>query len=167
MFIVSLRMNRKNKIASLGVVVLVLFGIIFMATGKAGSSAQVNAKGKNDQTNSSASTSKAAENSEDVATFLKSFGWEVESEAVEIQQVVIPTEFNDVYTQYNVIQKKQGYNLEQFRGATVQRYSFEIKNYPNRPENIRANVLVNDQTIIGGDISCLELDGFVHGFEPQ
>ena len=43
-----------------------------------------------------------------------------------------------------------------------------MKNYPgyeNKDGVIRANILVYDGRVIGGDVCSVELDGFMHGFE--
>ena len=53
----------------------------------------------------------ASDNRERIA-FLKQFGWEAESEPVEIDQVLIPQKFNKVYENYNEIQRGQGLDLE-------------------------------------------------------
>ena len=44
-------------------------------------------------------------------TFLAQYGWEVEEEPVEIRDVTIPEEFDQVYQQYNEVQKSQGMDL--------------------------------------------------------
>ena len=46
---------------------------------------------------------------------LQSFGWEVEPQASETREVMIPAEFNDVYTTYNEMQKAQGFDLKALR----------------------------------------------------
>ena len=46
-----------------------------------------------------------ADTAEERLSFLSQFGWEVEEEPAEVKEVVIPEEFDDVYNQYNVIQK--------------------------------------------------------------
>ena len=41
----------------------------------------------------------------DMNEFIASLGWTVEKNPIEIVDVVIPEEFNNVYTKYNEIQK--------------------------------------------------------------
>ena len=100
----------------------------------------------------------------DVAGFLESFGWETGAEPCEVEDVIIPSEFNDVYQQYNVMQKEQGYDLEEYRGVCAKRVAYEIRNYPGQEENVRANVLVYEGRVIGGDVCSVEVDGFIQGF---
>ena len=108
---------------------------------------------------------------EERLSFLSQFGWEVEEEPAEVKEVVIPEEFDDVYNQYNVIQKEQKLDLEKYKGARVKCWSYNVKNYPgyeNSEGVIRANLLVYGGVVIGGDISSIELSGFMHTFDfPQ
>lgn len=112
-----------------------------------------------------------AETAEKRLSFLSQFGWEVEEEPAEVKEVVIPEEFDDVYNQYNVIQKEQKLDLEKYKGARVKCWSYNVKNYPgyeNSDGVIRANMLILDGVVIGGDISSTELSGFMHTFDfPQ
>lgn len=96
--------------------------------------------------------------------FLKQFGWEVEGEPVEIDQVVIPQKFNKVYENYNEIQRGQGLDLEKYKGKSCKRIGYQVTNYPGAEENVRANLLIYEDKVIGGDICSTQLDGFMHGF---
>ncbi len=101
--------------------------------------------------------------------FIESFGWVVEEEPIEIRQVAIPEEFDDVYENYNAIQIKQGYDLSEYAGRYAKRWTYCIKNYPEKEDSeyIRINILVCDGVIIGGDVCSVELDGFMHGFKKE
>lgn len=96
--------------------------------------------------------------------FVRSFGWEVEEEPVEVLEVVIPKEFDKVYEAYNSMQKHQGYDLAKHAGKRCKRYTFVITNYPGQSEDVRLNLLVRDNKVIGGDVCSLLPDGFMHGF---
>ena len=97
--------------------------------------------------------------------FLKEMGWEVGSEYKECKVVIIPQKFNDVYTDYNKLQKEQGFDLEKFKGKTVEIYTYDVKNYPDHKENIVANLIVYEGELIGGDVSSVEIDGFMQGLK--
>lgn len=103
--------------------------------------------------------------------FLSQFGWEINEDPCQVKEVVIPTEFDEVYQNYNEIQKKQGLDLEKYKGAKVKMWSYEVLNYPGyeqKPGVVTANMLVFENVIIGGDVSSTELGGFMHGFDfPQ
>ena len=79
--------------------------------------------------------------SENIVEFIQSFGWQVESQPDEISEQIIPEEFDDVFLMYNDLQQSQGFDLENYKGKSVKRYSFEIKNYPDVSQKVLANVL--------------------------
>ncbi len=109
-----------------------------------------------------------AGNAEERVAFLSQFGWEVSEEPLEVAEVMIPSEFDDTYILYNEMQTEQGFNLEKYKGVRAKRWTYEIRNYPGYPEDsgcIRANILVYEGNVIGGDVCSVELDGFMHGFE--
>lgn len=95
--------------------------------------------------------------------FLSSMGWQVSAEPIDIREVMIPSEWNEVFSQYNAIQMQQGFDLDDFRGKSVTIYTYEVYNYENKPENMIANLMVYDGRLIGGDVSCTELGGFIQG----
>jgi len=95
--------------------------------------------------------------------FLKNYGWEVSGTPVEVVEVIIPKTFNTVYTNYNAIQKSQGFDLSKFKGERVKRWTYDVKNYPGGVQNVRANLLVYNNKVVGGDVSSVALDGFMQG----
>lgn len=99
--------------------------------------------------------------------FLTQFGWKIEPEPMEVREVVIPTEFSDVYLKYNELQLAQGFDLERLKGVCVKRWTYRITNYPGTKDVIVANMLVLDGRVVGGDVCSTSLSGFMHGFSPQ
>ena len=86
------------------------------------------------------------------------------------KQVKIPEEFNDVYSRYNEIQKSQGFDLEQYKGQEVTVYTYSITNYQGYENRdcIYANLLVCNNTLIGGDVcSTSASDGFMQSLKKQ
>lgn len=106
----------------------------------------------------------AAKTNEQRIAFIETFGWEAEAEPAEVMEVIIPKEFDDLYKEYNSIQKMQGCDLSGYAGKRCKRYSYSILNYPGQKENVRVNLLVSNNKIIGGDVCSLEPGGFMHGF---
>lgn len=107
----------------------------------------------------------SGETNEERVAFLQSFGWEIFPEQpAEAREVMIPAEFNDVYTTYNVMQKAQGFDLEPYAGEVCTQYKYKINNYPNETEVYATLLVYGNLIIIGGDVSCAETDGFMHGF---
>ncbi len=102
------------------------------------------------------------ETNEERLEYLSSFGWQVEQEPAETREVMIPKEFNDVYQNYNAMQQAQGFDLAPYSGQVVTQYKYLITNYPNETE-VYATLLVYGRLIIGGDVACGKVDGFMHG----
>ncbi|ANU52936.1 DUF4830 domain-containing protein [Acutalibacter muris] len=103
------------------------------------------------------------ETNEERLAFLASFGWQVEGEPAETREVMIPREFNDVYQNYNAMQQAQGFDLAPYSGEVVTQYKYLITNYQGETE-VYATLLVYGRLIIGGDVACGKVDGFMHGF---
>ncbi len=97
--------------------------------------------------------------------FLSQFGWQVSGEAIEEKEVVIPSEFDKIFTGYNEIQKRQGLDLSDYKKKKVMRYTYEITNYDGEDGKVYANVIVYRNRVIGGDICSADVTGFIHGFE--
>lgn len=103
------------------------------------------------------------ETNEERIAFLQSFGWQVEAAATEQREVMIPAEFDDVYQNYNAMQQAQGFDLAPYAGEIVTQYKYHVTNYPGETE-VFATLLVYGRVILGGDLACAEVDGFMHGF---
>ena len=106
-----------------------------------------------------------AASAEERVAFLESFGWTVDQEPMETREVMIPESFNDVYTSYNEMQKAQGFDLKPYAGFVCMQYKYQLENYPDT-RDVYATLLVYDNQILGGDLACSEVDGFMHGFAP-
>lgn len=102
-------------------------------------------------------------NVNDMNSFIKKLGWQVEENPIEIVDVQIPNEFNNVYLKYNEIQKSQGLNLEKYKGKVAKRYTYVIKNYPNTTETVYLNIIILKNKVIAGDVCSADVSGFVHG----
>ncbi len=108
-----------------------------------------------------------AENAEQRENFAEQFGWEIDSEPVEVREVVIPSQFGDVYEKYNQIQLEQGFDLTEHKGERVKRWTYRVTNYPNVVDDVYINILIREGKVIGGDVCSTALDGFMHGFSAQ
>lgn len=95
-------------------------------------------------------------------TYLDKYGWTHSEAPIEIEKIIIPSEFNDTYKKYNDLQKKQNFNLEKYKGKTCLRLTYKITNYKNCPDCTNANILIYKNKIIGSDISSVKLNGFMH-----
>ena len=101
---------------------------------------------------------------DDRIDYLGTFGWTVSGEPKETVEVVIPKDFDDTYKEYNLLQKSQGFDLSDYKGKTVTRYTYEIQNYPSKTsDTVNVNILVYKNKVIAGDVTSTSLGGFMHG----
>lgn len=81
-------------------------------------------------------------------TFLEQF--DLSSEKItDSCEVTIPTDFNDTYEQYNELQKEIGLDLEKFKGKSVQKITYELKNCKTK----FAVLLIYKGKVIGGHLT--------------
>ncbi|MCL2081095.1 MAG: DUF4830 domain-containing protein [Oscillospiraceae bacterium] len=158
MFIFTAKLSKRKLAAAViaaGALLIALILLLSLGKGSAKASA----------TSSERPSNKHIESNEDRVQFLSGFGWEVDEQPLEFEEVLIPAEFDSVFTGYNDLQKTQGYDLSKYKGRRVMRYAYNVKNYPNVTENVRVCILVYKNTVIGGDVCSATLDGFMHGLE--
>jgi len=96
--------------------------------------------------------------------YLAAYGWEVNADPVETQEVMIPEEMNEVFEKYNELQRSQGFDLSRFAGRQVKRYVYEVTNYEGAAEPVYATLLIYKGSVIGGDVTSTAGDGLMHGF---
>lgn len=154
MFIWSVKLNRN-----------ILWGLCAAVCLSLGAVAAMTPKDSIDVLKSTVDTT--AKTIEQQADFLKSYGYEAEKQPLLIEEIIIPSEFDDAYESYNNLQKISGFNLEKFKGYRVKKYTYLVTNYPEAKEDIYANLLIYNGKVIGGDISASSNDGFVHGFVKE
>ena len=97
---------------------------------------------------------------EDRISFLASLGWEVEPVPILEQEICLPKDFPDVLTQYNELQRQQGFDLEKYAGKKVTLYSYRVTNHPDA-EEADASIYVYRSRIIGGDVHSTSFTGFM------
>lgn len=97
--------------------------------------------------------------------FLKECGYETAEEYVT-DTVTIPADFNQIYQDYNALQRVSGYDLSLFRGKTVTRYTYTVLNV-SPEETVLVHLLVSEGTLIGGDMMNPALDGWMKGLPKR
>ena len=103
----------------------------------------------------------------DRQAFISQMGWEVGKEYDECKVVLIPEKWNDVYKKYNELQKEQGFDLEKYKGKTCEIYTYNVHNYKGYEDSkdVFINLYICDGALIGGDVCCTRLDGFMQGLK--
>lgn len=91
--------------------------------------------------------------------FIHLRGHNVIDNPINVKTITIPQNFSDVYNNYNSLQIKAGFNLELYKGKEAVLYTYSALGYDTQ---VNVNLLVCDGVIIGGDISSVELNGFMN-----
>ena len=154
MFIWSVKLNR-NLIWSICAVICLSIGAVSVFAPKDATDVLKNSVDTTAQTN------------EQQVAFLKSFGYVAEPQPILIEEVIIPSEFDDAYSNYNNYQKLSGFDLEKYKGCRVKKYTYAIKDYADYDGDVVANLLIYNGKVVGGDVSSAELGGFTHGFVKE
>lgn len=143
MFIVTARIPKKRLMAGgmvLACCAVVLVTALLLSTGGvAAVSAEVSGLRKND----------------DRVAYLNSLGWTVAVEPVKTEELLIPETFDGGYADYLALQQEQGFDLTQYSGRRVKRYTYTVTNYPGR-EDVVAALLIYKNRIVGGQIQSTD-----------
>ncbi len=153
MFVISLKSKHLKRLFALtvAIIVTVIGGVVYVWGDTGMPVSKVN------------SYSMKAETPEERQMFFNQVGYEVSPAPVEIKEIIIPEEFDEVYSNYNELQNAQGLDLTPYKGKRVKSWSYEITNYPNYESSgvIRGNLLTYNGVVIACDISSVEMNGFM------
>ncbi len=102
---------------------------------------------------------------EKITAFISECGYSVSSPVTKA--ITIPSQFSDVYENYNSLQKKQGFDLKRHKGKSAVSYTFNVIGYVDENGNIdpdvQIHIIVCDGKIVAADIASTKLDGFMEG----
>ena len=147
MFIITAKV-RKGRIAAVAAAAAVVCGVLVAAAGLLGGRGAAA---------SAAVSPKGVRTNEDRIAYLESYGWSVSSDPIAVEELIIPEQFDETYSQYLELQASQGFDLTDYCGKRVKRYTYEITNYPTGESGIQAGLLVYKSTVIGGDVLSPQL----------
>lgn len=123
-------------------IIIALAGVLVIAVSFVGN--------HNGATPSSAKAEISCATSDERADYIHSLGWQTDG-TEEAKEIIIPESFNQVYTDYNKIQTKQGFDLEKHKGKPATIYTYNITNY-KQSESVIANLIVENGVLIGADL---------------
>ena len=108
---------------------------------------------------------KGVRSAEDRVAYLQDWGWQVAEAPTLVEELAMPEEFGEEYSQYLELQSAQGFDLAKYAGKRIKRYTYEVQNYPTGITGVTAHLLMYKNTVIGGEIMG---DSFLHGLQvPQ
>ena len=154
MFIVTAKLHRGRMLAVAAAAVVVC-GALVAGNVLGGAEAAV----------STAASPKGVKTNEDRVAYLESYGWAVSADPISVEELVVPETFDETYTQYLELQSSQGFDLTEYCGKRVKRYTYEVVNYPTGETGVQAGLLIYKNTVVGGDVLSAQLGGFIHGLE--
>ena len=106
---------------------------------------------------------KGVRSNEDRIAYLAAYGWDVTEQPLATQELLIPKEMDESYAEYLSLQQEQGFDLTEYAGKRVKRYTYEITNYPTGESGVQVNLLLYKNTVVGGEVLSPKMDGFLHG----
>ena len=153
MFIFTAKI-RKGRIAAVAAAAAVVCVVLLAAAGLSGGRGTAA---------SAAVSPKGVRTNEDRVAYLESYGWQVSPEAVSVEELLIPEEFDETYDQYLALQAQQGFDLTQYKGKRVKRYTYQVTNYPSGESGVEAGLLIYKNTVVAGEVLSTKLGGFIQG----
>lgn len=149
MFIVTAKVPKKKLLAGGGTLLCCcLAAALILALG--GRAVTASAEVKHIRTN------------DDRVAYLNSLGWQVASEPLATEELLIPETFDESYGDYLALQADQGFDLSQYCGKRVKRYTYQIFNYPAPGEQAQAALLIYKDRLVGGQVQSAS-GSFLHG----
>lgn len=148
MLIWTTRFSRKKAVLTV-IAMGIVMAVLILLTGRT-------------ESGSTSARPELTDNSQRVE-YLRSLGWEVDTEPVETLQFLLPEKLEEPYFSYNELQLSQGFDLTACLGKQVERYTYTVTNYPERPEGVQANLYICEDYPVAGDICCPGAGGFQTG----
>ena len=105
---------------------------------------------------------KHIKSNDDRLAYLNGLGWQVSPQPIATEELLIPEEFDDSYADYLKLQSDQGFDLTQYKGKRVKRYTYQLTNYPTQTEPVQIALLIYKNRVVGGQIQSSS-GSFLHG----
>ena len=94
--------------------------------------------------------------------FLSALGYRATGDAKSTVEYTLPATLDAVLLGYNEVQKEQGFDLSDYTGKKLTRYTYEIENYEGYEGKVYANLITYRDRIVGADLTGTgEGKGFV------
>lgn len=98
----------------------------------------------------------------DQIEFLTHYGWILSEIDPQVEELLLPDEFDTTYQQYLDLQLSQGFDLAVYSGKRVKRYTYQVCNHPSGDDHVQAGLLIYQNEVIAGEILSSQLGGFIH-----
>lgn len=95
-------------------------------------------------------------------SYIESLGLSADDSFASAEEITVPQSFSEIYTEYNKLQKRAGFDLSDYKGKKVTLYT-----YPFGDGGVKQiHLLVYNGYIIGGDIDSFETDSEMKPLMP-
>lgn len=148
MFLCTIKLNRKRIAAVLAAAIIVATAVAAIGTWQAQAAAVISPKG--------------IKTAEDRAAYLRDWGWEIPDSAASVEELELPKQLGEEYSEYLKLQRDQGFDLTRQAGKRVRRYTYDILNYPGGKQGVTAHLLIYKNAVVGGEIAG---NDFLHGLK--
>lgn len=101
--------------------------------------------------------STAVEGEFSVTDFLAQFDIEVDKSTEQAVKILIPSEFNQVYENYNTLQQSQGLDLTDYKGKEATIYTYDVTN--SSTDDVKCHLIICENKVVAGDLATTALDG--------
>lgn len=92
---------------------------------------------------------------------LTSCGYEAIPDPVTTLDLQLPSPLDERYSAYNQLQLSQGFDLTQYCGKQLTRYTYSITNHPSSAQGVQANLYFCENTLVAADLFCAGEGGFI------
>ncbi len=150
MIIYTAHVPKRRLVAAGAAALCCIFAVLAFTLTLGGRAVAVSAEVKHVKTN------------DDRLAYLSGLGWQVSPQPIATEELLIPEEFDDSYQGYLALQKDQGFDLTQYKGKRVKRYTYQLTNYPTQAEPVQIALLIYKNKVVGGQIQSSS-GSFVHG----
>ena len=148
MLIVTAKLSRKKIALFLAAALILSAGLIFLL-----------APSKNTSQESSKPISLVT--NEDRLSFLAACGLEALPDPITTLDLQLPSPLDERYSAYNQLQLPQGFDLSQYCGCQLTRYTYAITDHPDAKSGVQANLYLFEDTLVAADLFCAGENGFI------
>ena len=128
MIIFTARIPKRRLLAGTSAALCCVFAVLAFALTLGGRAVAASAEVKNIKDN------------DDRLAYLSGLGWQTSSQPIATEELLIPEEFDESYTGYLQLQADQGFDLTQYKGRRVKRYTYQLTNYPSQDEPVQISL---------------------------
>ena len=150
MIIFTARIPKRRLLAGASAALCCVFAVLAFALTLGGRAVAASAEVKNVRDN------------DDRLAYLNGLGWQTSSQPIATEELLIPEEFDESCTGYLQLQADQGFDLTQYEGRRVKRYTYQLTKYPTQDEPVQISLLLYKNRVVGGQIHSSS-GSFLHG----